>query len=543
MLIFFITSCSFLNVKNNNEEMRYFPTEEEHVKMGQDLKSVLPADIELYYLSQLTKIYTANDRLPIWADRTIRYEFEMQLAEVALAGVQPQFSSWVRWLAKPELKGISRDIVLTDALLGYLQFIQESRKIGNKMLYESKPLSLIPSSHIINELQIAIKNRMLKQIIDESAPQNLNYKLMRNALHRILKDQESWPPLNIRNTLKPGDKMSIEDFTALQTILKRQAIWNGQLIEFSPPISEQNPYYNNELVNHVKVFQRQQGMDPTGILDPRTRKLLTVSPTNLASKLALNMQRLHALPAEIDTVILVNIPDYGLRYYVDGRERFYSKTIVGRIERKTPIMLSKLNNVVLNPPWNVPPTLLREDVIPKIKHDPDYLKRNGFTMYDGWSKNAVVINPEDIDWSKISLKDPHVRIQQSPGRNNSLGRFKFNMPNADAIYLHDTPNHNSFNKDVRALSSGCIRVNKASVLAEIILSQVGWDKNKMDNALSQEKTVYVNISNKIPVYLFYMTIWIGDNGTIQIRDDIYGYDNNSDIGQSNLPIVKTLLNL
>lgn len=538
----FITSCSLLDIENNNEETTYYPTEEERTKMAVNLQLVLPANIHPYYLEQLSDIYKANDMLPIWNDSNVRNELEMQLAEVALAGVQPEFSKWVKWLTDPELKGISRDIVLSDALLGYLQFVQEARKIGYKGLYGGNVKVLVkPSSKLVNELKVAIINNTLKSFIDELAPQNTIYKPMRAGLHQVLKDQQAWPSLNIRNKLQPGEKMTIDDYTALQIILTRQNAWSGKTIEFPSLSPEQHPYYNKELVEQVNYFQLRHGLNANGIIDQRTLKLLVNSPASLANKLALNIQRSRSLPTQIDTVILVNIPDYGLHYYIDGNEVLYSRTIVGRVARKTPIMLNEMSNVVLNPPWNVPPTLLREDVIPKIKRDPSYLKRNGFTMYNSWSKNAEAINPEDIDWSMISNKDPQLRIQQSPGRGNSLGRFKFNMPNAEAIYLHDTPNHTIFNKDIRALSSGCVRVDKAADLAEILLTQVGWNKTRINNTLSEGKTTYVNINKKIPVYLYYMTTWVNNDGVIQVRNDIYDYDKGSSAGQSNLPLVKTLL--
>lgn len=537
----FITSCSVFNIENNIEETTYFPTEDERSKMAVNLQLVLPANIHPYHLKQLDGIYKANDLLPIWYDSNIRNELEMQLAEVALAGIQPEFSIWIKWLADPELKGISRDIVLSDALLGYLHFIQEARKIGNKGLYGGNAKALVkPSIKLVNEFQTTITNNTLKHWLNGLAPQHSVYKPMRDVLHRVLKDQNTWPALNISNTLRPGEKLSLEDYTALHIILKRQFAWSGETIEFSSSSTE-HPYYNKELVEQIKHFQLRHGLNANGIIDQQTKKLLINSPVGIANKLALNIQRLRSLPAQIDTVILVNIPDYGLHYYINGNEVLYSRTIVGRVARKTPIMLNELSNVVLNPPWNVPPTLLREDVIPKIKRDPSYLKRNGFTMYNSWSKDAETINPEDIDWSLISNKDPQLRIQQSPGRGNSLGRFKFNMPNAEAIYLHDTPNHNIFSKDIRALSSGCVRVDKAADLAEIILTQVGWNKSRINNILSEGKTTYININNKIPVYLYYMTMWVTNDGVLQIRNDIYDYDKGSSAGQSNLPLVKTLL--
>lgn len=143
---------------------------------------------------------------------------------------------------------------------------------------------------------------------------------------------------------------------------------------------------------------------------------------------------------------MVNIPNYSLNYYKDGAEVLSSRVIVGRPSRKTPLMSSALNNVVVNPPWNVPTSLVRQDIVPKARNDAGYFQRNGYTVLSGWSNDAEVINPSMIDWSIISPNNFPYRLRQAPGANNSLGRFKFNMPSSDAIYLHDTPNHGLFQR-------------------------------------------------------------------------------------------------
>jgi murein L,D-transpeptidase YcbB/YkuD len=129
-----------------------------------------------------------------------------------------------------------------------------------------------------------------------------------------------------------------------------------------------------------------------------------------------------------------------------------------------------------------------------------------------------------VDWSTITASNLPFRFQQAPGARNSLGRYKFNMPSSDAIYLHDTPNHNLFQKDTRALSSGCVRVNKASELANMLLQDAGWNDTRISDALKQGDTRYVNIRHNIPVNLYYLTAFVGEDGRTQYRTDIYNYD-------------------
>ncbi|MDR5611895.1 MAG: L,D-transpeptidase family protein, partial [Arsenophonus sp.] len=135
------------------------------------------------------------------------------------------------------------------------------------------------------------------------------------------------------------------------------------------------------------------------------------------------------------------------------------------------------------------------------------------------------IDPYSINWNAISSSSFPYRVRQAPGPSNALGRYKFNMPSSDAIYLHDTPNHSLFNRQNRSISSGCVRVNKASVLASILLARASWDQQRIDGALQLGDTRYINIPGRIPIYLYYQTAWVDNKNVANFRDDIYGYDN------------------
>lgn len=234
-------------------------------------------------------------------------------------------------------------------------------------------------------------------------------------------------------------------------------------------------------------------------------------------KLALNAQRLRVIP-DFQNGIFVNIPSYQLKYYRDGKVLLDSKVIVGKNERRTPVMYSRLSNVVVNPPWNAPTRLINEDILPKLKRDPGYALAHNYSILDS---RGNVIDPYSINWDAIGNKFPY-RIRQAAG-DSALGNFKFNMPSSDAIYLHDTPNHGLFDKKDRALSSGCVRVDKSSQLADILLQEAGWSKEKISNVLASKKTTSAPIRTNDPVFLYYVTAWI-DNGKLQALPDIYNYD-------------------
>lgn len=484
-----------------------------------ELQSQFPAGFTPVYMNQLELLYAAREMKPMWENRDAVKAFQQQLAEVAIAGFQPQFTSWVALLTDPAVSGQARDIVLSDAMMGYLHFIANIPVKGNRWLYSDKPYALTtPPISVINQWQVALDNGQLTSFVASLAPQHPQYAVMHDSLLKLVSDTQPWPRLTSTATLRPGEWSN--DIPALREILRRTGMLGSAV---STSAKEGRSAYDRELVDAVKRFQTWQGLGADGAIGPATRDWLNVTPAQRAGVLALNIQRLRLLPSDLSTGIMVNIPAYSLVYYQNGNQVLASRVIVGRPDRKTPMMSSALNNVVVNPPWNVPPTLARKDILPKLWNDPGYLERHGYTVMRGWNSKET-IDPWQVDWATITASNLPFRFQQAPGARNSLGRYKFNMPSSDAIYLHDTPNHNLFQKDTRALSSGCVRVNKASELANMLLQDAGWNDTRISDALKQGDTRYVNIRQNIPVNLYYLTAFVGPDGRTQYRTDIYNYD-------------------
>ncbi|WP_446717712.1 L,D-transpeptidase [Erwinia sp. OLCASP19] len=532
------------------------------------LQAALPAGVSPYFLTTLATLYHTHHMQPMWQDRAAVQQFQQQLAEVAISGVQPQFTRWVRQLTDPAISGMARDILLSDAMLGYLQFTSEVPLKGEQWLYNTLPYKMaLPPVAVINQWQRAVAEGNLAHFVATLVPQHPQYQPMHEALKALLADNAPWPQLNAKATLRPGQIS--RDVPALRDILQRLGMLSEKTLAPKPvddavataprPVSEHetvavspsaapvesassqppqplgqvqsgvnaaatSAIYSRELVEAVKNFQRWQGLESDGAIGARTREWLNVTPQMRAALLALNIQRLRLLPDDMHNGIMVNIANYSLIYYDNGSQILASRVIVGRPDRKTPLMRSALNNVVLNPPWNVPTTLVREDIVPKVKSDPGYLWKHNYQLLSGWSRDAQVIDPTMIDWRMVSAANFPYRIRQAPGATNSLGRYKFNMPSSDAIYLHDTPNHNLFQKDIRALSSGCVRVNKASELANLLLQDAGWNDARISSTLKGGDTRYVPVRRRVPVNLYYLTAWVADDGKPQFRTDIYNYD-------------------
>ncbi|CDH07774.1 putative carboxypeptidasewith PGDB-like domain [Xenorhabdus bovienii str. oregonense] len=481
------------------------------------IQSWLPQQVKPIFFDRLATLYAVNKMKLLWQDKNTVQQFEQQLFELSLAGVQPQFGKWLTQLHSAELSDMGRDVILSDAMLGYLHFVNDVKKKGDSWLYSKNSYKInLPPPDLIDKWQQHITDNHVFSYITALSPNNPMYKNMHKEMLKQLADKQPWSDFSMKGTLRPGQNS--ESVVALREILIRSDTLD------SLTVKPENKVYNKELVAAVKRFQALHGLSADGVIGQSTKVWLNTTPQTRARIMALNIQRLRIIPDNIPTGILVNIPNYSLFYYLDGKEVLNSKVVVGRPSRKTPIMSSNLNNVVINPPWTVPTSMTRKDIAPRAMRDPSYFRSRGYTVFSSWSNDAKVIDPSSINWDVTTPNNFPYRIRQAPGPTNSLGRFKFNMPNSEAIYLHDTPNQASFGREMRAVSSGCVRVNKAPELANMLLGNAGWNKDRVSNSLKSWTTAYVNIPKKIPVFLYYQTAWVDEGGVPQYRADIYDYD-------------------
>jgi murein L,D-transpeptidase YcbB/YkuD len=213
---------------------------------------------------------------------------------------------------------------------------------------------------------------------------------------------------------------------------------------------------------------------------------------------------------------LINIPDYSLSFVKNRDTIDTHRIIVGKASRSTPILSSKLSYVVFNPTWTLPPTILKEDVIPAATKNRSYFANKNITIYEGSNKVSA------DDW--IPSKGRSYRYVQSPGANNSLGLVKIMFPNRFSVYLHDTNSRGYFGREMRSLSSGCVRVQNPFELTEKLLhDSINWSKQKIDSVLVASKTKNVNFKQDIYLHILYWTAW-SDGNKLQFRDDIYKLD-------------------
>ncbi|MGZ5495339.1 MAG: L,D-transpeptidase family protein, partial [Candidatus Aminicenantales bacterium] len=189
---------------------------------------------------------------------------------------------------------------------------------------------------------------------------------------------------------------------------------------------------------------------------------------------------------------------------------------------QTPDFSAKISTITLNPAWNVPPKLAREDILPKLKKDPSYLIKKGFRVFESWSEGAREIDGAAVDWTQIKPESLSFKFRQDPGPQNALGRILFLFPNKFDVYMHDTPERHLFNQAVRDFSSGCIRIEKPLDLALYALrDDPSWTKEKILEIIDSGETKVIPLRKPLPVHILYWTAWLGVDGQVQFRQDIY----------------------
>lgn len=283
-----------------------------------------------------------------------------------------------------------------------------------------------------------------------------------------------------------------------------------------------NSVEEEEMSKALAQFQVLRGLEDTGQLDCQTAELLNMSREEVLDKIALNLERLKTLPRRVGKeYIMVNIPEYKLRIFRDGKPSFETRVIVGKEYNPTPIFIDTLSYLVFSPTWTVPQSIIQNEMIPNLQKDSrHYLKKN-FIAYEGGEE----INQAKMDWNNEDIASRYFIFVQQPGPSNALGLVKFIMPNDLSIYLHDTPSDYLFDRTERTLSHGCVRLEKPKELAEYILKDSeDWDQEKIGEAMRSDEPIKVFPKRKLPVEIVYLTARVNEAGHLAIFPDVYGHD-------------------
>lgn len=294
----------------------------------------------------------------------------------------------------------------------------------------------------------------------------------------------------------------------------------------SASVPENSPDYSGAVAEGVKHFQLRHGLDASGKLGPQTITELNRPMSDRVEQLRLMLERFRWMPHKFaQPPIIVNIPEFVLRAYDSSlHQELVMPVVVGRAMRtQTPVLEEEMKYLIIWPYWNVPPSILRSEIVPKIAKDPGYLQKNNFevTTYSGEVVTDSVVSDEVL----AQLRAGKLMVRQKPGPKNALGLIKFAFPNADNIYLHSTPSQALFEENRRDFSHGCIRVEDPRALATWVLrNNPGWTRERVDAAFQAEKQEQVNLAHEIPVLILYGTAIANEDGQVFFFEDIYGYD-------------------
>jgi murein L,D-transpeptidase YcbB/YkuD len=334
--------------------------------------------------------------------------------------------------------------------------------------------------------------------------------------YRQIAESGGWPMLPQGLILKPGQ--SGEPVLALRQRLARE----GDL----DPTLTHNPEFDATLQQSVKSFQARHGLAQTGIVAQVTLRALNVSAHERYQALNESAKRLHARHFAFGSrYVVVNIPSASVEAIAAGQVERRHIAVVGKPDRPSPEVETRITNVNFNPTWTVPVSIIKKDIIPKMQKDPSYLAKSKIRIFGA---SGAEIEPTRIDWS--TERATAFTLRQDPGSGNSLGQIRIDMPNREAVYMHDTPSKRLFARDDRFHSSGCVRVESVRDFVTWLLASMPgpggglWDRTDIDDILKNDARKDIRLKEPVPVIWAYLTGYVTPDGVTHFRDDVYGLD-------------------
>ncbi len=491
------------------------------------------------YKTEVAKLYETNGYSLLWVqDGRIRPQAlaVIDLLQNANAkGLDPEDYDGSRWQGRllnlgqkksdqqpSEQDLVSFDTALTVSTMRYLRAIHCGRVNPEEFKFQldveghQLPLAEFIQSHVLNASDPAAEIQKLE-------PPFLGYRKLLELLpvyegyaHQV--EGEKLP--TITKTVRPGQTYA--GVAPLGRFL--------QIIGDIPADVQLDPnatIYDGALVTGVKHYQDRHGEAPTGSLDARTINELNTPPAARIRQIKLTLERWRWLPHSFpQPPVVVNLPEYRVRAMnPDGTVAFYKNVIIGKAYgHKSPIFEKEIQYVVFRPYWNVTPSIQRDEIVPHIQKDPNYIAKHNFEVV---TPQGEVVTDNQVSPDVLEgIRSLHLMVRQKPGDTNSLGLVKIIFPNPDNVYLHGTDAPELFSTDVRDFSHGCIRVEKpADLVAWVLRNNPGWDLERVKAAMNGEKNnLQVNLITRIPVLIVYGTAAVNEENQIRFFDDIYGYD-------------------
>jgi L,D-transpeptidase YcbB len=433
-------------------------------------------------------------------------------ADYHASALQQLFAGGVSPAAGTEAAIVAeREILLTDGFLHLAAHLKrgriDPRSVHRSWALPSDTVSVLPA------LERALHDDGPAAALDALRRSRAAYLPLREALARFRSIERAggWPSISGTTTLAIGT-------TDPAVPLLRRRLH----MEIGVPHDTTSASFDTELETAVRRYQRSRGLTPDGMVGAETRAMLAVPLTTRIAQLELGLERLRWLPPKLDgQYVMVSIPAFEMELVDEGRLVMRKRVIGGRPAQATPVFSARMESIVLSPYWNIPPGITARDIIPAVRRDPGYLARNQIRIIAG----ARQVDPQTIDWARVTVGSFPYRFRQDPGPHNSLGLVKFDFPNPHHVFLHDTPAKNLFERSERAFSSGCMRLEDPFELAEYLLrDQPRWTPAAIRAAAAARRERVVPLRRPVAVHVLYRTAWIDDGGELHFRQDLYGHD-------------------
>ena len=498
---------------------------ESRVEAGYENVPVFANNEVLFSQVELSKFYSNRNYQLAWTDEKNRDDLMKSIHSAFDEGLDPKdyhLAALDHLLGKSDYVNLGNfdmaelDMLMTDALIFYASHLISGKVDQSKLRTEwdlemnKRPDnvdSLLTVTLVNHEIIIAIENIKSKSFLYEQLKTGLKK-------YRKIAKNGGWNKIPEGATLKVG--MEDKRISAVRDYLRI----NKDLSKFQV---ENKILFDKELEKAVKQFQYRHNLTEDGVIGKGTLQQMNISVEDRIEMIRLNLERARwVLNRPGDDFLLVNIAGFNIKRITNQKIVFESRVIVGKNHKESPIFKDEMEYIVMNPTWTLPYSIATHETLPKLKKDPSYLANKHMEIMD---RKGKILNPDEIDFNQYSAGNFPFILRQKAGSHNALGQVKFIFPNKYAVYLHDTPSRSLFNRQDRAFSHGCIRLeDKWGLLMGLMDEPTVWNMDKINSILDSGKTTTINLKKHIDIYILYWTAGVDKDKNIFFERDVYNRD-------------------
>lgn len=438
-------------------------------------------------------------------------------------------------IKSPNSKKIPRtDILITQMFVNLVSDIANGGKIEKEWEIEHFLKRRPRVTNYVEALNAFLNIPEVNGFIDEYSPPHEQYGRLRELLSEILQERDT---VSRKKNIPTGRSIN-PGMVDYRVPMIREAL-GSEINSINPNTEQVKKIYDKNLQKEILNLQKKFGLKTDGIIGNQTISAMNTGPKQLVRIIKANMERYRWFSEEFkENRVVVNVPEFRLRAYEDGEEKLSLSTVVGKRKKKTPLIATKMTDVIFHPYWYVPQGYAGKQILPQIKKNPrNYLIDEEYTVIDNSNGGWKTVDPATVNWSEMNADNFKYVLRQDPGAKNALGPIKFNILNHLSIYLHGTTKPWLFEKRVRSFSSGCVRIDGPQKLAYMVLKHnADYDQEKIDKLLNAYDNDYdipyykkpihkkIILEKQMATYLTYFTIHVDEDGNYNLFDDIYGWD-------------------